>query len=173
MIATITQVENAFAALLSQLGRVLVEGRVGEAGAPAQPYALWSLERLVITDFPRITIEGADQHIIATGTPFEFLVNLCGGDAMGDAAKFILSFRQSQRLNELYKLCGLSGFDGPRDLTAVELGNFKKRVELRVTLFAAIDLTAPAEFMETSCVEVRSDAPEFDETVCITKGECH
>lgn len=173
MIATITQVENSFAALLALSGRVLVEGRVGEAGAPAVPYALWSLESLVITDFPVKSIEGSNQHIVATGTPFEFLVNFCGGNAMGDAANFILSFRQSQRLNEMYKLCGLSGFTGPRDLTAVELGNFKKRVELRVTLFAAIDLTAPAELMETSCVDILSAAPEFDKTVCITQGECH
>lgn len=173
MIATIAQVENAFAALLGQSGRVLVERSVGESGAPATPYALWSLEGLTISEFPIRTFQGIQQHIIATNTPFEFLVNFCGGNAMQDAANFVLSFYQSQRLNELYKLCGLSGFDGPRDLTAVELGNFKKRVELRVTLFAAIDLTAPAEFMETSCVEVRSDAPEFDETVCITQGECH
>lgn len=173
MIATITEVENAFAALLAQSGRELVEGRVGEAGAPAVAYALWSLEGLVISDFPVKTFLGQQQRIIATGTPFEFLVNFCGGDAMGDAARFVLSFRQSQRLNELYKLCGLSGFAGPTDRTAMELGTFRKRVELRVTLFAAIDLTAPAEFMETSCVEVRSDAPEFDETVCITQGECH
>jgi hypothetical protein len=173
MIATITQVENAFAALLALSGRELVEGRVGEAGAPAVPYALWSLEGLVLTDFPQRKFEGLDQRIIATGTPFEFLVNFCGGDAMGDAARFALSFRLSQRLNELYKLCGLSGITGPSDRTAVELGNFRKRVELRVTLFAAIDLTAPAELMETSCVEVRSEIPEFDETVCITQGECH
>lgn len=173
MIATITQVENAFAALLALSGRELVEGRVGEAGAPASQYAIWSLESLEISDFPIRTFQGSDQHIIATGTPFEFLVNFCGGDAMGDAARFVLSFRQSQRLNELYKLCGLSGFSGPRDLTAVELGTFRKRVELRVTLFAAIDLTAPAELLETSCVRVISEAPEFDETFCVTEGECH
>lgn len=93
MIATITQVENAFAALLAQSGRVIVEGRIGEAGAPATPYALWILERLEITDFPVKTFEGLQQRIIATGTPFDFLVNFCGGDAMGDAAKFVLSFR--------------------------------------------------------------------------------
>lgn len=173
MIATIAQVENAFAALLALSGRVLVEGRVGEAGAPSSPYALWSLESLVLSDFPVRSIEGVNQRIVSTGTPFEFLVNFCGGNAMGDAVQFALSFYQSQRLNELYKYCGLSGFTGPQDLTAVELGNFRKRVELRVTLFAAIDLTAPAELMETSCVQVVSQAPEFDETFCITQGECH
>lgn len=173
MIATITQVEDAFAALLALSGRVLVEGRVGEAGAPAVPYAIWSLESLVISDFPVKSIDGSNQHIVSTGTPFEFLVNFCGGDAMGAAAKFILSFRQSQRLNELYKLCGLSGFTGPKDLTAVELGNFRKRVELRVTLFAAIDLTAPAELWETVVTTVASDMPEFEKTVSIIQGECH
>lgn len=173
MIATITQVENAFAALLAQSGRELVEGRVGEAGAPASPYALWSLESLVISDFPVKAIDGLNQRIIATGTPFEFLVNFCGGNAMGDAAKFALMFRQSQRLNELYKLCGLSGFTGPRDLTAVELGNFRKRVELRVTLFAAIDLTAPAELMEKIDTTVTQGIPPFNETSRVTQGECH
>ncbi|MGH8441066.1 MAG: phage neck terminator protein [Pseudomonas sp.] len=173
MIATITQVENAFAALLALIGRELVEGRVGEAGAPAVPYALWSLENLTISDFPVKTFLGVDQRIIATGTPFEFLVNFCGGDAMGDAAKFVLSFRQSQRLNELYKFCGLSGFEGPSNRNAVEVGNFRKRVELRVTLFSAIDLLAPAELLETSCVDVISAAPVFDETICVTQGECH
>lgn len=173
MIATITQVENAFAALLALSGRELVEGRVGEAGSPAVPYALWSLEGLVITDFPTRKFEGENQHIIATGTPFEFLVNFCGGNAMGDAANFVLSFRQSQRLNELYKLCGLSGFTGPSDRTAVELGNFRKRVELRVTLFAAIDLTAPAELMEKIDTTVTQGIPPFNETSRVTQGECH
>lgn len=173
MIATITEVENAFAALLAQSGRELVEGRVGEAGAPAVPYALWSLESLVISDFPVRTFQGELQHIIASNTPFEFLVNFCGGDAMGDAARFVLSFRQSQRLNELYKFCGLSGFSGPTDRTAMELGTFRKRVELRVTLFAAIDLTAPAELWETVNIDVVSESPQFDETVSITQGECH
>lgn len=173
MIATITQVENAFAALLSQIGRVIVEGKVGEDGAPASPYAIWSLEDIELSDFPVREFESTTQRIISTGTPLEFLVNFCGADAMGDAVKFALSFRQSQRLNELYKLCGLSGITGPSDRSAVEVGNFRKRVELRVTLFAAIELSAQAEFMETSCVEVRSEIPEFDETFCITQGECH
>lgn len=172
MIATITQVENAFAALLALSGRVIVEGSVGEAGAPATPYALWSLESLIISDFPVKSINGTDQHIVATNTPFEFLVNFCGGDAMGDAARFILSFRQSQRLNELYKYCGLSGFAGPKDLTAVELGNFKKRVELRVTLFAAIDLIAPVELLENSDTSVKQGIPPFNETTRVTQGEC-
>lgn len=173
MIATIAQVENAFAALLALTGRELVEGKVGEAGAPANPYALWSLEGLVISDFPVRSFDGDNQHIVATGTPFEFLVNFCGGNAMGDAAQFVLSFRQSQRLNELYKLCGLSGFDGPSNRNAVEVGTFRKRVELRVTLFAAIDLTAPAEFMEKIDTTVTQGEPPFDETTRVTQGECH
>lgn len=173
MIATITQVENAFAALLALSGRVLVEGRVGEDGAPAVPYAMWSLENLAISEFPVTEIDGVVQRVISTGTPFEFLVNFCGGDAMGDAARFALSFHQSQRLNEIYKWCGLSGFTGPQDLTAVELGNFKKRVELRVTLFAAIDLTAPAELLENIDVTVTEPGKGFEETFRETQGECH
>lgn len=173
MIATITEVENAFAALLSLSGRVLVEGRVGEAGVPSSPYALWSLENLVLSEFPVKTIEGVNQRIVSTGTPFEFLVNFVGGDAMGDAAKFALSFYQSQRLNELYKYCGLSGFTGPQDLTAVELGNFRKRVELRVTLFAAIDLTAPAELIENIDVTITEPSKGFEESFRETQGECH
>lgn len=173
MISTITQVENAFAALLALSGRVLVEGKVGEAGAPATPYAIWSLENLVISEFPFTEIEGEIQRVISAGTPFEFLVNFCGGDAMGDAARFALSFHQSQRLNELYKVCGLSGISGPRDLTAVELGNFRKRVELRVTLFAAIDLAAPAELIETIDTTVTEDSKSFTETTQVIQGECH
>jgi hypothetical protein len=173
MIATITQVENAFAALLALIGREIVEGRVGEAGAPAVPYALWSLESLVISEFPFTEIDGDVQRLISAGTPFEFLVNFCGGDAMGDAAKFVLFFHQSQRLNELYKYCGLSGFTGPSNRNAVELGNFRKRVELRVTLFAAIDLTAPAELIETIDTTVTEDSKSFTETTQVIQGECH
>jgi hypothetical protein len=171
--ATLTQVEDAFAAVLAGLGRELVQGRIGEGPSPAVPYAMWSLDNLELSDFPVKTIDGLDQIIIATSTPIEFLVNICGGNAMADAAKFALSFSQSQRLADLYKLCGLSGISKLQNLSAVETGNYRQRVELRVVLFAAIDLTVPAELMGTSCVRVISQEPEFDETFCVTEGECH
>lgn len=173
MIATITQVEDAFAALLSQLGRVVVQGRIGEGPVPATPYAMWDLESIELTDFPTITVDGVEQHIVSTNTPLIFLVNVVGGSAMQDAAKFGLSFRQSQRLNELYKYCGLSGISPITDVSAVEVGTFRQRVQLRVTLFAAADLLAAPELLETSCVRVESQAQEFDETFCATQGECH
>lgn len=171
--ATLTQVEDAFAAVLALTGRQLVQGRIGEGPAPAGPYAMWSLDNLELSDFPVKTIDGLDQIIIATSTPIEFLVNICGGNAMADATSFALSFRQSQRLGDLYKLCGLSGIGRLQNLSAVEVGNYRQRVEVRVVLFAAIELTAPAELLETSCVRVISQAPEFEETFCVTQGECH
>lgn len=173
MIATITQVEDAFAALLSQLGRVVVQGRIGEGSAPSQPYAMWDLESMEMSDFPLKGLDGPNQIVVSTNTPMIFLVNIVGGQTMQDAAKFAASFRQSQRLNELYRYCGLSGISPLQDVSAVEVGTFRQRVQLRVTLFAAVDLLAPAEYLETSCVRVTSEAPEFDETFCATQGECH
>lgn len=173
MIATITQVEDAFAALLSQLGRVVVQGRIGEDGAPASPYAMWDLESVELSDFPTITVDGVEQHIISTNTPLIFQVNIVGGPAMTDAVKFGLSFRQSQRLNELYKFCGLSGISPPQDVTAVEVGTFRQRVQLRVTLFAAVDLLAAPETLEHQDTTLNAPEKDFSVTFRQTQGECH
>lgn len=173
MIATITQVEDAFAALLSQLGREIVQGRIGEAPVPARPYAVWDLENLELSDFPIIKVNGANQRIISTNTPLIFLVNIVGGPAMQDAAKFGLSFRQSQRLNELYKFCGLSGISPMTDVSAVEVGTFRQRVQLRVTLFAAVDLFAAPETLEHQDTTLNAPEKDFSETFRQTQGECH
>lgn len=171
---TLTQVEDAFAAVLALLpGREIVQGRIGEGPAPSVKYSIWSLDGLELSDFPVKTIDGVVQRVISTSTPLEFLVNICGGNAMADASQFALSFRQSQRLADLYRLCGLSGISRLQNLSAVEVGTYRQRVELRVTLFAAVELSAPAELLETSCVTVTSAAPVFDETFCVTEGECH
>lgn len=171
---TLTQVENAFAAVLALLpGREIVQGRIGEGPVPATKYSVWSLDGLEFSDFPIKRVDGVEQLVIATSTPLEFLVNICGGDAMADAAQFALSFRQSQRLADLYRLCGLSGISRLQNLSAVEVGTFRQRVELRVTLFASVDLTAEPELIETSCVRVAEQAQEHDETFCVTQGECH
>lgn len=170
--ATLTQVEDALAPLLTVSGRLPVQGRAGEAAAPDVPYTLWDLDSLELTDFPVVKIEGANQIIIAANTPLEFVLNFVGGNAMADAVTFGLSLRQSQRTADLYKLCGLSGLSPMRDLSAVETGTFRQRVEVRLTLFAAVDLTVAAELIETSCVQVREASKEFDETYCVTEGEC-
>lgn len=170
---TITQVEDAFAALLVATGREVVQGRIGEGPTPARPYAFWSLDNLELTDRPTRVIDGVLQRVIATGTPLVFLVNVCGGNAMSDATQFALSFSQSQRLGDLYKIAGLSGISALQNLTAVELGNFRQRVELRVTLFAAIELTAPAELLENIDVTVTEPGKGFEETFRETQGECH
>lgn len=173
MIATITQVEDAFAALLSQLGRVVVQGSIGEGPAPAQPYAMWNQESIELSDFPLIIVDGTQQHIISTNTPLIFLVNIVGGAAMQDAAKFGLSFRQSQRLNELYKFCGLSGISPMQDVSAVEVGTFRQRVQLRVTLFAAVDLLAAPETLEHQDNTLNVPGLDFSETFRQSQGECH
>lgn len=173
MIATITQVEDAFAALLSQLGRDVVQGRVGEGPVPSTPYAMWDLESVELSDFPITMVGGVDQHIVSTGTPFIFLVNIVGGQAMTDAARFGLSFRQSQRLNELYKYCGLSGISAMTDVSAVELGNFRQRVQLRVTLFAAVDLLAAPETLDHQDTTLNAPGLGFSETFRQSQGECH
>lgn len=171
--ATLIQVEDAVAARLVALGRTVVQGRIGEDGAPATPYAMWRLDRIEMGDFTRTVLDGADQIVIATNTPLEFVINIVGGAAMADMVKFALSLRQSQRTADLYKLCGLSGFGPMQDLSALEVGTFRQRVEVRLTLFTALDLTAPVELIETICVNVLEPLKEFDETYCVTQGECH
>lgn len=171
--ATLTQVEDAVAALLGALGRELVQGRIGEAPSPAEPYALWSLDRLTLSDFPVKSFGDVNQVIVSTNTPLEFLIDLVGGPAMADAVRFGLSLRQTQRTADLYKLCGLSGITSPQNLSAVEVGTYRQRVQLRLTLFTAVELTAPVEYIDTICVNVKSQEPEFDEQYCMTRGECH
>lgn len=194
--ASLTDVENAVAALLVlSTGREIVQGRVGEGAVPAVPFVLWDLDRIEIQDFTRTELfdpsaivnpnvivlsdgdpeevqTGTQQIIISPNTPLEFVVNMIGGSAMADMVRFALSLRQSQRTGDLYKLCGLSGVGPILDLSAVEIGTYRQRVEMRLTLFTALDLTAPAELLETSCVHVRENSKQFYEPYCYTKGEC-
>ena len=172
--ATIVEVEDAVAALLAALGRTVIQGRIGEAPNPAEPYAMWSLDNLELSDFPVITVDdaGTEQSIVSTNTPLEFLVNIVGGPAMADAVRFGLSLRQSQRTLDLYALCGLSGLTPFQNLSSLEVGTYRQRIEFRLTLFAAVDLIVPPEWIETQCVQVREAGKEFDETYCYTQGEC-
>ena len=166
-------VENALAAILGANGRVVRQGRIGEDGAPSSPYVMWRLEALELPDFTVTKIDGDDQVIIATNTPLEFVLDWVGGNAMADATTFGLSLRQSQRLFDLWRLCGLSGIGRFQDLSAVETGAFRQRVQTRLSLFTAVDLTAPLELIETSVIQVREAAKEYDETFNVTaQGEC-
>lgn len=171
--ATLVQVEDAVAALLVALGRTVVQGRIGEDGAPSTPYAMWRLDRIELGDFTRTTVGATEQIVIASNTPLEFVINVVGAAAMADTVKFALSLRQSQRTADLYKLCGLSGVGPFQDLSGLEVGTYRQRVEFRLTLFTALDLTAPVELIETICVNVIEPLKEFDETYCVTQGECH
>lgn len=166
-------VENALAAILGANGRVVVQGRIGEGGAPATPYIMWRLDTLELPDFTVTNIDGTDQMIIANNTPLEFVLDWVGGTAMADAALFGLSLRQSQRLFDLWRLCGLSGIGRLQDLSAVETGTFRQRVQTRLSLFTAVELTAPLELIETSVIQVREAAKGYDETFNVTaQGEC-
>lgn len=166
-------VEDALAAILGANGRVVVQGRIGEDGAPPSPYVMWRLDALELPDFTVTNIDGDDQVIIATNTPLEFLLDWVGGTAMADAALFSLSLRQSQRLFDLWRLCGLSGIGRLQDLSAVETGAFRQRVQARLSLFTAVDLTAPLELIETSVIQVREAAKGYDETFNVTaQGDC-
>ena len=132
---------------------------------------MWSLDRIELQDFTRTEYD-TDQIIISPNTPLEFIIEMIGGNAMADAVRFGLSLRQSQRTADLYLYCGLSGISPPQNLAGVELGDYRQRVQLRLTLFTALTLTAPAELIETSCVQVIEQSKEFDETYCVIKGEC-
>lgn len=194
--ASLTDVENAVAALLvSATGREIVQGRIGEGAVPAAPFVLWDLDRIDIQDFTRTELfepeaianpnvivlsDGnpeavsteAQQIIISPNTPLEFVINMIGGSAMADMVRFALSLRQSQRTADLYKLCGLSGVGPMLDLSAVEIGTYRQRVEMRLTLFTALDLTAPAELLETTRIHVVEASKQFYEPYSYTKGEC-
>lgn len=170
---TLTEVENAVAALLAAGGREIVQGRIGEDGAPASPYVMWRLDGLELPDFTVTHTDTGDQVIIASNTPLEFVLDWVGGNAMADATTFGLSLRQSQRLFDLWRLCGLSGIGRFQDLSAVETGAFRQRVQTRLSLFTAVDLTAPLELIETSVIQVREAAKGYDETFNVTaQGEC-
>lgn len=168
----LVDVENAVAALLAAGGREIVQGRIGESGAPSSPYVMWRLDFLELPDFTVTKNISGDQVIIATNTPLEFVLNWVGGNPMADAVAFGLSLRQSQRAFDLWRLCGLSGIGRMQDLSAVETGTFRQRIEARLSLFTAVDLTAPLELIKTSCVRVREADKGFDETYCVTQGEC-
>lgn len=171
---SLIDVENALAALLpGATGRIVVQGRAGEDGAPAAPYVMWRLDWLELPDFTITESESGEQVIIAANTPIEFVLNWAGGNAMADAVAFGLSLRQSQRAFDLWRLCGLSGLGRMQDLSALEVGTFRQRVEVRLALFTAVDLTAPLELIETSVIQVREAAKGYDETLKVTaQGEC-
>lgn len=154
--ADLIDVENAVATLLKTVtpARDLIQGRAGEGPAPSSPAAMWVLESVEMPDHMHREYTDADQIVIATGSRLEFLIEFFGGSAMADAVRFNLSLRQTQRTADLYKLCGLSGTDTPRNLSAVELGSYHQRAQMRLYVWTSLDLTAPAELMDSVQVQV-------------------
>lgn len=171
--AYITDVENSVAALLAHLGREVVQGQIGESGVPSKPYAIWNTKMIEFGDSIRNETTDARQKIIAANTPIDILIDIVGGNAMLDATKFCLSLRESQRTLDLYKYCGLSGVSQINNLSAVETGKFRDRVQFTLSLFTVIDLINEPEQIESIGLLVRSSIPPFEKLIIVPYGECN
>lgn len=158
----------------STTGREVIEGRVGETAAPAKPYFMFSVDDFTPQDFPVVEIKEALpddlQVVTSTATPITFLIDVVGADAMTDASRAMLSLRISQRAFDLYAICGLLGISRPINLSALELGTHRSRVQFRLTLSAALDFTAASEVIDSIEIAVKEPVVEFDKTLTIQRG---
>lgn len=158
--------------------RQVIEGKVGEDAAPSSPYVMFSIDGFTPSDFPVTTITGPDdaeiQTVTACAVPVVFLIDVVGGkgsnDAWQDTSNIILNLRLSQRSFDLYAVCGLMGVTNPVNLSALETGSMRSRVQFRITLSAALDLTAEAEIIESIDVTVIEPQRLYDETFTIEQG---
>ncbi len=170
---TLAEIENAIALLLKQTGREVVQGQIGEFGVPNRPYISWNMNKIDFFDSVDTEMTPLGQVVKARSTPIDILINFAGGNAFVDASTFCLSLRQSQRTADLYTLCGFAGVTPLQNLTAVELGKFRERVQFTLTLYAEITLSNTAEFIETVGVRVRSKSNQpYDNTFIVPNGEC-
>jgi hypothetical protein len=148
----------------------MVLGRAGEAPVPAAPCIMYRLDNYVPQDHPRITIDDTLQTVHADATPLEYVIEWIGGDAMAAAARALALLHATQRTVDLFRVCGLMGASNPQDLTALELGTMRARVQVRLTLNASLTSTAAPETIEHQDARVRSTAPVFDKTFTIDQG---
>lgn len=169
--ATITDVENAFADLLAaSTGLPIEQGRIGEGPAPARPTAVWSLENIETTGSMRTEI-GTDQRIVASDTRLTFAVDVVGDNAASDLMRFLLSFRASQRWVDIYRYCGLVGFNQPVNLSSIETGRYRQRYGTTVVMSTGVDLVVPSELVDKVSITVKEDTLAYQETFTVTRGE--
>ena len=154
--------------------RQVIEGRVGETAAPDGAYIMFSIDGFTPQDFPLVEVtEVADediQTVTSTATSIVFLIDFAGGDAMTDASRAIMFLRMSQRAFDLYAIAGLLGVSNPINLSALEVGTTRSRVQFRLTLSAALDLTGAAEVIDSLEVTVANEVSGYDETFTIERG---
>ncbi len=173
---TLVQLKQGVAALMKVMlpNRIIHEGMVGEGAAPNRPYMIYRLESF---DLPDSIVNNIDEvgedftQSIRAMTGVIFGLSFIGGDAFADAQRFMLSVRMTQRSGDLWKICGLSGFSPIQDLTALEVGAMRQRVDVKMTLFTSLELIETMENIESINFVVNEDALEYSRLLNVTQGE--
>lgn len=124
--------------------RVLVKANDSEAGQPAGPFTEYDLNTAGGLSKALARVDSA-QDVQAIAATITVRLRFFGGAAMQDAVNTALSLHATQRTFDLYAVCGLLGVSNPVDLTALELGTMKPRVDMTLTLSAMLDWTTEAE----------------------------
>jgi len=173
--ATLLEVQRALGQVLKDLAdvpRVMVVGRVSEGAVPKSPYIVYRLDKIQMDpQDPTVIVDDANtQQVMANATPLEYVVEWVGGDAMGAAFRFSNLIFATQRTADLYAVCGFLDISDLMDLSGLELGTMRARVQARVTLNASLTSTAAAETIEHQGLRVIEQPHSFDKTFTVTQG---
>lgn len=149
---TLTDLETAVASWLNAVRgpRELVKGRIGEAAAPAVPYVMYSIDAVgELSALFEVEDDGTIQRTQASDTSVTVVMSvvgdLPGAPARNDALRILLTLGHSQRTADLLGKAGFLGLNGPRNMSAVEVGAMRQRWDCSVELSAILTAEAPSE----------------------------
>lgn len=165
---TLKALSDALGRMLLTVRSTLVVGRVGEVSVPATPFIMYAVDTFTPQGFTVTEIAGdkpdETQTVQSRATPVTFVVEVIGGEAAQDAWACCAVLRQSQRWLDLWGISGLAGVSDPINLSALETGTMRQRWQLRITLFATLELTNAAEVIEQVTITTA------DRTITIQQG---
>lgn len=172
---TESDIESAVAEWLNAVrgSRVLVKGAIGESPAPSVPYVRYQLAGVQLPDFVALETGPTEQSARAADTRLTFLIDVVGDvgadTARRAAGRLALTLRHTQRTADLFAVAGLWSVGEIRNLTAVELGTMRQRMQFQLTLSAILTAETAEESMHT--VQTGIHELTIPHTITITTTE--
>ena len=157
MVTTFEQIKDTLAAWINLVvGRQIVLANEGEDARPRSPYVEIFLQSNAADTQPiSVFSEDGLTQTISGRVLITVDLNVVGGQALRDANNLWYSLYAQERDLDLNLTLGLGGASEIRDLSFLETGSRKQRVNFQVTFYAVTSFVS-----NTSCIE------SIDVTIC-------
>ena len=167
MMATFNDVENKILDWIFNItGREIILAHDGQGFKQRNPYALVWLKTYNVPNFQKRTLstDGLTETI-KTWTQVKVDLSLYGGNALQDASLLSHSLYSAKRYQDLYKIMGLGSVSDLNDLTALETGAMKTRIDMTVTFNTELEDSFTSDYFESIDVTINEETKPYSETI--------